>query len=198
MGKQAVRAAPTSATIKAGSQAAYKASERTGAIINEQAMQLLSHDMQNLARMQGLVMPSGKLASAFPKVANAIRTVREYAQGSMGMEEAQTLLRTLRTAQKSADPDEARLGNMMVNQFEDFLDGLEAALAGWMRGNRQTPQRPATTAQTQRTAADTTAMRRANEFAADAERNRTVVASYPSTGVGQPPATLAPTGRTNR
>lgn len=121
---QAVINAPSAASIKAGSKAAYKAAEQTGATIGQPAMQILAHDIDQLARMTGLVMPSGKLSNAYPKVAHAIRSIREYAQGPVSIEQAQTLLRSLRTAQKSIDPDEARLGSMLVDQFETFLDNL--------------------------------------------------------------------------
>ncbi|MVS99248.1 hypothetical protein [Devosia marina] len=121
---QAVTNAPSAASIKAGSKAAYKAAEQTGATIGQPAMQILAHDIDQLARLQGLVMPSGKLSTAYPKVAHAIRSIREYAQGPVSIEQAQTLLRSLRTAQKSIDPDEARLGSMLVDQFETFLDNL--------------------------------------------------------------------------
>lgn len=121
---QAAKAAPSAASIKAVSQGAYRASERTGATIGPQAMQILRHDMDNLARLKGLVMPSGELSNAYPKVAHALTAVREFSQGPVSMEQAQTLLRYIRLAQKSVDPDEARLGTLMANQFEDFLDAL--------------------------------------------------------------------------
>ena len=121
---QAVTNAPSAASIKAGSKAAYKAAVQTGATIGQPAMQILAHDIDQLARLQGLVMPSGKLSTAYPKVAHAIRSIREYAQGPVSIEQAQTLLRSLRTAQKSIDPDEERLGSMLVDQFETFLDNL--------------------------------------------------------------------------
>ena len=69
-------------------------------------------------------MSSGKLSTAFPKVAHALRSVREYARGPVSIEQAQTLLKSIRAAQKSADPDEARLGMQMANAFEDFFDSL--------------------------------------------------------------------------
>ncbi|MCR6671469.1 hypothetical protein [Devosia ginsengisoli] len=122
--QQAIQTAPSAATIKGTSQAAYKAAERTGVEIGPQAMQILLHDMTNLARLNGLIMPSGKLSTAYPKVAHALRSVREYAQGPVSIEQAQTLLKSIRAAQKSADPDEARLGMQMANAFEDFFDSL--------------------------------------------------------------------------
>jgi hypothetical protein len=122
--RQAVKSAPAAAAIKGTSQAAYKAAERTGAEIGPQAMQILSHDMTELARLNGLIMPSGKLSTAYPKVAHALRSIREFAQGPVSIEQAQTLLKSIRAAQKSIDPDEARLGMQMANAFEDFLDGL--------------------------------------------------------------------------
>lgn len=122
--RAAVQSAPAASVIKGVSQAAYKAAERTGAEIGPQAMQILSHDMTNLARVNGLILPSGKLSTAYPKVAHALRSIREYAQGAVSIEQAQTLLRSIRAAQKSLDPDEARLGMQMANAFEDFLDSL--------------------------------------------------------------------------
>ena len=122
--RAAVQSAPAAAAIKGTSQAAYKAAERTGAEIGPQAMQILSHDMTELARLNGLIMPSGKLSTAYPKVAHALRAIREFAQGPVSIEQAQTLLKSIRAAQKSIDPDEARLGMQMANAFEDFLDSL--------------------------------------------------------------------------
>ena len=145
--KQAVETAPAAAAIRAGSKAAYDAAEATGATIGQKAMHILAFDIEHLAKTEGLLLPSGKLSTAFPKVANAVRTLREYAQGPMTIKEGQTLLKTLRTAQKSADPDEARLGSMMVDEFDSFLDSLpsqafisgngDEAIVQWGRGRVQ-------------------------------------------------------------
>jgi hypothetical protein len=122
--QQAIASAPSAATIKAGSKAAYDAAKATGAEIAPQAINILQHDVQTLLKAEGLVMPSGRMTTAYPKVSAAVDAIEEYAAGPVSIEQAQTLLKTLRRVQKSTDPEEARIGNLLVNQFEDFMDSL--------------------------------------------------------------------------
>jgi hypothetical protein len=122
--QQAIASAPSAATIKASSKAAYDAAKATGAEIAPQAISILQHDVRALLKGEGLIMPSGRMTTAYPKVNAAVEAIEEYAAGPVSIEQAQTLLKTLRRVQKSIDPDEARIGNMLVNQFEDFMDNL--------------------------------------------------------------------------
>lgn len=145
--QNAVQSAPAGRAIRAEAKGYYDAVKSTDAMVDTPAMQILNHDMRTLVQNEGLVLPNGRVNTAYPKVANAVRALDQYASGPMLMPEAQTLLKTLRGVAKSTDPQEARIGTMMVHQYEDFFEGLPpqafaqgdgvAATENWARA-RQT------------------------------------------------------------
>ena len=145
----AIVAAPAASTIKAGARAAYDAAKATGAEIAPQAMNVLRTDVRALLADEGLIMPtSGRLSTAYPKVTSAVDALDEFAAGGpVSIAQAQTLLKTLRRVAGSTDPDEARIGIALVDQFENFMDGLPPsafpkgqgtqAVKSWQKGRTE-------------------------------------------------------------
>lgn len=109
---------------QAASKAGYKAVEKSGAVVGQDALNILAHDFRQFAADEGLVLPSGKMVSDFPKVRTGLDAVEEFAQAPLNMKSAMTLQRQLRRAAKSTDPEEARLGAVMLDKFEDYMTAL--------------------------------------------------------------------------
>lgn len=122
--KDAIAGAPSAAAIRQQSKAGYRAAEGTGAVIERPALNILNHDVRAFAQQEGLLLPSGQVAEGYPKFSGALRTIEEFSQGPINMKQAQTVQKSLRRVAKSTDPEEARLGVMMLDQFEDFMDSL--------------------------------------------------------------------------
>lgn len=123
--RQAVRSAPSAATIKARAKGSYKASEATGAIVDQNALNILQFDIRALLRNEGVMRQTGhKVLGGYPKVRTAIRIMDDYTSKPMTMKEAQRLLKAFRKVANSTDPDESRLGVAMIDEFDRFFDGL--------------------------------------------------------------------------
>lgn len=121
----AINSAPTAAAIKAASKASYKAAERTGAVVDGPAINLLSHDVRQMLSTEGMLLPNGQLVGGFPKVAGALKALGQFgANGSMTVKQAMTLNRTFRRVAQSTDPAEAEIGRGMVKQLDDFFENL--------------------------------------------------------------------------
>jgi len=123
--KQAIASAPKASSIRLESKAGYRAAEGTGAVLEKPALNILNHDVRTFAQQEGLLLPSGQVAEGYPKFAGALRTIQEFSEGPpITIQQAQTVQKSLRRVAKSTDPEEARLGGMMLDQFEDFMDSL--------------------------------------------------------------------------
>jgi hypothetical protein len=122
---QAIAGAPAAATIKAESKAGFKAAEATGAVVDANALNLLTHDVGKKLTDAGMLLPNGRLVGGFPKVNGALNALRQFTEaGSLSVKQAQTLRRTFTNIAKSADATEAGVGKMLLGQLDDFFEGL--------------------------------------------------------------------------
>ncbi len=123
--KAAIGSAPAAAAIKATSKAGYKAAERTGAVVDGPALNLLNHDVRQMLTNEGMLLPNGQLVGGYSKVGGALDAMQAFiSHGSMTVKQAQVLNRTFRNVAKSADPAEAGIGMAMVKQLDDFFEAL--------------------------------------------------------------------------
>lgn len=123
--KAAIGSAPTAAAIKARARAGYKAAEKTSAVVDGSATNLLSHDVRSMLGDEGILLQSGQLVGGYPKLAGALSALDQFgATGAMTVKQAMTLNRTFRNAAKSTDPAEAAIGMTMVKQLDDFFESL--------------------------------------------------------------------------
>lgn len=122
----------TVAGAKLSAKTAFKTAEDTGAVVGQQAMGALNSKMKEFAAKEGLVLPSGQMVDVFPKVRGAYKALDEFTAAPMSIKSAMVLQKHLRTVAKSTDPEEARLGSMMMDQFDEFMANLkpEAFAAG--------------------------------------------------------------------
>jgi hypothetical protein len=132
--QQAIAEAPSAATIKAGSKAAYTAAKETGAEVSQDAVGLFRRDVQDILADEGMVLSGGRLnIDDYPKVRAAVSLLDDLTQGPVTIRQAQTFMKRVRKAQASTDPDEARLGGVLSDAFEDFMDSLPDE--AFVRGN---------------------------------------------------------------
>ena len=59
-----------------------------------------------------------------PKVKGALREIDTMTQAPLSVKEIDTMRKVARSAAQSIEPSEARLGSMMVNKIDDFVDDL--------------------------------------------------------------------------
>ena len=119
-----VMAAPAAATIKAASKAQFKAAERTGAVINQNAVNLLNHDVRAMVAAEGLLLANGKVARSYPRVREAVKSLEDYAGADLSIKQAQTVRKQFRGVANSSDKEERRIGAMLLDQLDDFMESL--------------------------------------------------------------------------
>lgn len=84
----------------------------------------LADTMTDTLRSEGLISPTGRISSAYPKVTDALNMVKDYADGNMTPTQMQQVRKLLQAAAKSADGQEARLGTKMLREFDNFVEPL--------------------------------------------------------------------------
>jgi hypothetical protein len=115
-------ASPAFSDLKKEAGALYKAAEDSGVSVNRSGTITLADQMHALAQNEGLISPSGRVSSAYPKINEALKTFDDYAQGgSMSVPQIQSVTKTLQDAAGSADSGERRVGRLMLTQFKNFV-----------------------------------------------------------------------------
>lgn len=122
--KSASGQVPTVESLKAEAGALYDAARANGAVAPQQATQALNQSMKTLATTEGLITPTGRVNSSYPRIAGVLNTFDDFAQGTMDVAQAQSVRKVLSDAAKSREPGEARIATMMLDQFDQFLDPL--------------------------------------------------------------------------
>ena len=94
----------------------FKEIDDLGVTVNPSSTARLSAQLSTLTRKQGFN------PTIHPKVNAALKEFEAVAGQNQSLSEIDTLRRVASAAAKSIEPDEARLGNMMINKIDDFLD----------------------------------------------------------------------------
>ena len=123
--REVTEAIPGIARLKDEARAIYKQVDNLGVTINQKPLETLYNSTANSVRNQGFN------AKIHPKVGAALGEMEKLTQGALTVSEIDVMRRVARAAARSLDPDEARLGSMMVQKIDDFLDDVpKAAIQG--------------------------------------------------------------------
>lgn len=116
------QASPDIQLLKRSARDLYKQIDGLGVTVKPQAVDNLSKGLAQTVRKEGFN------ARIHPKVAAALDEFETAsAAGAQSLSEVDILRRVAQSAAKSIEPDEARLGSIMINKIDDFLDGLGPA-----------------------------------------------------------------------
>jgi hypothetical protein len=140
-----VDAAPTAAEQKVKAQAAYTAADTSGVLIKPTATSLLKSDLSQFLTSEGLVA-NGKFVGNFNLAKRAMKHLESFDGRPMTMKELQRVEESFQDVARSTKAGEARIGKMMLDQFDDYVDslpqqafsggnGIEAA-ANWKAGKQ--------------------------------------------------------------
>jgi len=123
-------AVPDITQLKTQARSLYKQVDELGVSINQKPLQNLSNSIASLIKKEGFN------ARIHPKVSAALDEVALLTQKSMTISEIDTMRKVARSAARSIDPDEARLGSMMVEKIDNFVGNIPTgAISG---GNAKT------------------------------------------------------------
>lgn len=123
------KAVPSVEQLKQQAGDAFDDAQRRGVTASQQQTQQLAADMQNLAKQEGLISPTGRVSEAYPKAREALRMLDDYATGPMDVRQMQTVRKVLADAAGSSDRAERRIATMMLDRFDDFTSPLAPQLA---------------------------------------------------------------------
>lgn len=111
-------AAPTIDGLKQAARKVYNELDNAGVTVSPSAVGKLGNQLQTLVRKEGF---SKRL---HPKVSGVLKEFDDIAGKPQTLSEIDTLRKITRSASKSLEPEEARLGNIMVSRIDDFMDNL--------------------------------------------------------------------------
>ena len=113
-------AAPDITQLKTQSRNLYKQVDDLGVSINQKPLNNLSNSIASSIKKEGFN------ARIHPKVNAALDEIALLTQKPMTISEIDTMRKVARSAARSIDPDEARLGSMMVEKIDDFVGNIPA------------------------------------------------------------------------
>ena len=129
--KALLAAAPPREMLKAESSKIYNELENSGIRVNQREIGALASDITTTMRKEGYN------AKIHPKIGAVIDEFDKAAQmGSATVSEMEILRRVAQGAAKSIEPDEARLGNMIIDKVDDFFETLPPSAFAGTQGNK--------------------------------------------------------------
>lgn len=127
--RAAERAVPTVEQLRARAGELYDLAEQQGVTAPQQQTQALARDFRRLATDEGLISPTGRVSEAYPRAAEALRVMDDYATGAMTPTQMQTVRDVLSDAVSATKGKERRIASMMLDQFDSFTAPLAPQLA---------------------------------------------------------------------
>ncbi len=121
-------AVPSVDDLKANAGALYDQAEASGVTANQAQTQALSDRVHQIAANEGLISPTGRVNSAYPKISESLQMFDDYAKGDMSVVQMKAVRRVLQDAAGSAEPAERRLGSMILKEFDNFTAPLAPPL----------------------------------------------------------------------
>lgn len=122
-------ATPTVESLKDEAGALYEAARASGVVAPQQATAQLNQTMKGIATAEGLISPTGRVNSSYPRINGVLNTFDDFSTGTMDIAQAQATRKVLTDAAKSAEPGEKRIATMMLDEFDKFLDPLAPEIA---------------------------------------------------------------------
>lgn len=112
------KSAPSIDSLKQAARTIYNDIDNTGAVVNSRSVDRLSAQLRNTAKREGFNR------RIHPKVSAALDEF-DLAKGlDQPVTELDTLRKVAQSAASSMEPSEKRLGTILINRIDDFMDDL--------------------------------------------------------------------------
>lgn len=124
-------AAPTRQVLEQSSRNIYNQIDELGVSIRPSAYERLPKQLRQIARNEGF---NRRL---HPKVHAALDEFEELVEGAPKVSDLDTARKVMQSAARSVEPEEARLGRLMIDNVDNYLDNLrpESMILGGQRGS---------------------------------------------------------------
>jgi hypothetical protein len=109
--------APTKEQLKAASDAAYKRAEESGVVVTPESF----GDLR--AKISGAMKRDGIDPTLHPDSTAALKRIKE-SDGALTLQQLETLRRIANDAEGSIKPADRRLAGKMVDEIDEYIDGL--------------------------------------------------------------------------
>ena len=109
---------PSTETLKDAARSIYKQIDDLGTKVSKRGMDTLSKTIESEIRQEGF---SPRI---HPKIDAVLQEFKLASGSAQPLTEVEILRRVARSAAKSIDPDEARLGTLLVKKVDDFMESL--------------------------------------------------------------------------
>jgi hypothetical protein len=113
--------APTIDNLKTAARGVYKEIDDLGITINPRSVTGLSNELQTVARKAGFNK------TIHPKVSAALKEFQSVKGKPQTLTQIDILRKVANGAARSIEPDEARIGSMLLSKIDDSLDNLKSA-----------------------------------------------------------------------
>jgi hypothetical protein len=113
--------APTIEGLKQAARGVYKEIDNLGITINPRSVNRLSNELSSVARREGFNR------RIHPKVSAALDEFKSVRKRPQTLSELDVLRKVTNGAARSIDPDEARIGQILLGRIDDSLDNLKSA-----------------------------------------------------------------------
>lgn len=118
-------AAPTIESLKNTARGVYKEIDNLGAVVDSSRVDGLVRDLNTTVKNEGFNR------RIHPKVSAALDEITQASGKNQKVSDLDILRKVARGAAASTEPDESRLGSVIVEKIDDFMDNLDdAALVG--------------------------------------------------------------------
>ena len=115
---------PTVSDLKTEASGLYRQAENRGVAATPAQTRKLAADVRQTLRDEGQLGPKGKLTNADTATSKAVNLIDQYAGRQMKPKEMDTVRTVLSESRQSPDPSDRRLGNILLDQFDNFVSPL--------------------------------------------------------------------------
>jgi len=127
--RKAADAVPSIPKLKEQADAMYDLAEANGVTASQQQTTDLASRFKGIAQDEGLISPTGRVSSAYPKAKEALDLASDYSSGAMSPKQMKTVRKVLSEAAGSSDNSERRIARAMLEEFDNWSSPLAPEFA---------------------------------------------------------------------
>ena len=126
--QRAIAAVPSVAELRSQATDLYRQAEQRGIVADPGRTYGLAAKIGDIARNEELITPTGRISTAYPRAAEAMNLLSDYAGYPMNPTQMQVIRDTLADARNSTQGKERRIAEMMLREFDAFTAPLAPEL----------------------------------------------------------------------